>query len=372
VIGIRLGDSPPPRNAWTLEQLHIGGIDRYGYAMEWNDRPSSTQKGNPCVDSECQTIVLGDFNDSSFSASMDAGTSGWVTNTPLTGRALNKPSENGEPLYTFFSQDNHSFVAAWCLPTENKARCFYHRRYMEISSDLKLIDIRSSSGRYLAYTPESPFKVMDLFRLRDVSPIPEVILESGLVDFDRSGEDRIIAAHNNRLDIFEPDASGQFENASSVLNWARDLSSYGSLTRLLSLHNNDILLITRSGRIVRLDWRNGLVHWSSGAPSIGDIDAIKLSENAQWLAVFGEHGIRILRLSDGLLISGILHPPQNLNTDSERGCSKYGPPDRVTSMLSDARISNSGALTVWCGKKSVRYTPSSFSGDIDSRLADLL
>ncbi len=374
IIGVRLSDSPPAATAWK-SQPNVGpNTDRYGYALEWEARPGHVDSANQCMSSPCPAISLGDFEDETFSEPADSGTSGWVINAAPAGKPARSSGQLGEPLFTYFSQDNHSFVGAWCRNLGASSRCFYHRRYFEQMGDLKLIDARSASGRYLAYGPTPPLKIMDLVDMRDVSPTGHSLAtESGLMDFDHNGADRLFAAVEGRLDVLEPDAAGRFESIASSLAWPRDLSVYGRLARLVSMpDDDDVLIVAWSGKITRLNWRTGQVRWTSGAPGLEEVQAVRMSPNAQWLAAFGKLGVRVLRLSDGLLVSGVLHPPETLQSDADRGgCGSFKSVWRASDLLSDATLSDEGALTVWCGRAGARFELSAFAGDVNARLVEL-
>lgn len=373
IIGVRLSDSPPSASAWTLQQSAGPNTDRYGYVLEWESRPAHVVSSNPCALDPCQAISLGDFDDETFNEASDSGTAGWVINAAPAGQPAGTPGRLGEPLFTYFSQDNHSFVGAWCRDLGASSRCFYHRRYFEQMGDLKLIDARSASGRYLAYGPTPPLVIMDLVEMRDVSPAARSLAtESGLMEFDRNGSDRLFAVVEGRLDVLEPATSGRFESVASSLSWPRDLSIYGRLARLISLPDDDVLVVAWSGKIARLNWRTGQVRWTSAAPGLEEVQAARLSSNAQWLAAFGKFGVRLLRLSDGLLVSGILHPPETLEAGADRGgCGSYKSVWQATDLLSDAALSDEGSLSVWCGRAGARFEPPPFAGNVNARLAEL-
>jgi hypothetical protein len=129
----------------------------------------------------------------------------------------------------------------------------------------------------------------------------------------------------------------------------------------LALDDDNLLVVRSSGVISRFDWRTGQQHWGRTIGSVGEITRVVISRNRRFVLLIGRGGGRLLDTRDGLVISGVLIPPSAMDGINE-----------MLPCFDGAFVSDTGAIDVSCGEKEYRREQITFTGDVRSRLRELL
>ena len=137
---------------------------------------------------------------------------------------------------------------------------------------------------------------------------------------------------------------------------------------------DDLIAASQSGLLVRFDWRSGRTIWSRQVTGIGPLLAVRRGPAAAFVAVVGERGIRVVRARDGLMVSGTLIPAYVFDPKFDLAAcrAETGPIPKLTDVMTEVAIDDTGTLTVSCGAAHYTWSPKSFTGDILGRLDALI
>jgi hypothetical protein len=232
------------------------------------------------------------------------------------------------------------------------------------------IDLRSTTGRFIFYPQGSVagFRLFDLLTMRNVTPRgPELLTSTHWADFS-SDDKRLFLAMNGRLLVFEPrsdDSPWQLINDGGsiqipALSGNKDKKD-DQIAGLLAMDDGNLLVIRSSGVISRFDWRTSQQFWGRTIGNVGEIVRVVVSRNRRFVLLIGRAGGRLLDTRDGLVISGALVPPSAMDGSTE-----------MLHCFNGAFVTDTGAIDVSCGKKKYRREQIAFTGDLRSRLREIL
>lgn len=357
---------------------------------EWNHRPAAHFEGNPCPYVyqngkslyNC-TLVNGRHKDTGFDSEYE-GSPGWVkTSKPhhgkIKGEYANTFKQN--PVITYHVQNNGGVQSVWCRKSEGKKYdCITFLYGIEYSGDWDRVDLRSYSGRYLYYYlgGDIPFKLLDLHLMKDVTPNPFL----GSIDvaaFEDNIKDRLFVISNGRFYVLGKDHDNQiFKDVSDSLKWNKVLSENENedFVGIIPYKDEGVIVISSSGRMIRLDINSGNVAWENNVVGIGEVNEIRSSPNREFIVVIGSKGIRLIRSTDGIFMSGVLLPPYFKYNEAGKiaDCSEeyMSNQDKITDIMSDIQVNNDKSIMVRCGISRWIWKPKSYSGNQLVRLGQLV
>lgn len=284
---------------------------------------------------------------------------------PKDDRSFDKV--NGEFVYAFFTQFNAGISSGWCRKLSSKVVCLERSTSIEFDDQQTDVDLRSATGRFIFYPQGAAygFRLYDLLTMRNVTPRgPELVASTHWADFSPDDK-RLFLAMNGRLLVFEPRSDGNpwqlVSDGGSVQIPALAVNNGDKVAGLLALDDNNLIVVRSSGVIARFDWRTGQQSWGRTIGNVGEITRIVVSRNRRFVLLIGRGGGRLLDTRDGLVISGVLVPPSGMDGTTE-----------MLQCFDGAFVTDSGAIDVSCGKNEYRREPITFSGDVRSRLREIL
>lgn len=281
---------------------------------------------------------------------------------------------NNEKVYVFSPRTNAAYIMDWCRKLNSKVVCLEQISIFDHSYNVKEgpieMDLRSPTGRFIFYSQGevAGFRLFDLLTMRNVTPHgPELVGSTQWADFG-PGDKRLFLAMNGRLLVFEPRSDGspwQLTNDGGsvqipALSGNKDKND-DRVAGLLALDDDNLLAVRSSGVISRFDWRTGQQSWGRTIGGVGEITRVIVSKNRRFVLLIGRGGGRLLDTRDGLVISGALVPPSAMNGTTE-----------MLQCFDGAFVTDAGAIEVSCGKKEYRREQISFTGDVRSRLREIL
>lgn len=381
VLSTDVTASPAPPAEW-----------RSGPAVQrgpWNERPRQRKGFNPCARG-CPTLnTRGDRDEFDGTGGYAEGwepSTGWVESA-VPARGAIAGSLAGEfaarPLYTFHEQHNAGLESVWCRSLgSERSVCVTNRPGIEYRQDWSDIDQRSASGRYVLYsTGQRPFEVIDVERMQVATPPANPLMSApGAAAFSDMPDDRLFVISDHRLCVFEPNpATRKFADVSPSLAWNRRLGGTddaNTVTGLTSHPSGDLIAVLQNGSLIRFQWQTGRTVWSRQLMGLGRIRAIRRSRSAEYVALVGERGIRVVRVRDGLIASGILLPPYvidltDLTFDSTPCADEYNTAE-ITGVMSDVTVSDGGEVTITCGATQFSWAPRVYPGNVRERIDALL
>ncbi|HSS21048.1 MAG TPA: toll/interleukin-1 receptor domain-containing protein [Pyrinomonadaceae bacterium] len=273
-----------------------------------------------------------------------------------------------------FNGGNATYMIDYCRRLNSKAVCLEEGSSFDPSGieqeQQTEIDLRSSTGRFIFYPQglAGGFRLYDLLTMRNVTPQgPELIASTHWADFS-ADDKRLFVAMSGRLQVFEPGSEGsrwqKINDGSSVQNPAlsgNQDKKNDQIAGLLALDNDSLLVVRSGGVISRFDWRTGQQSWGHNIGNVGEIIRVVTSRNRRFVLLIGRLGGRLLDTRDGLVLSGVLVPPEAM-------AGSVG----MLKCFNDAFVTDTGVVDVSCGKKKYQREPVLFTGDVTSRLKAIL
>jgi hypothetical protein len=281
---------------------------------------------------------------------------------------------NNEKVHVFEQISNGGSGMEWCRKLNSKVVCLHQFSTFDPSYNVlegqKEIYARSATGRFIFHGQGevAGFRLFDLSTMRNVTPHgPELVASTQWADFSPSDK-RLFLALNGRLLVFEPQSDGSpwklVNDGRSVqipaLSGNKDKKD-DRVAGLLSLNDDNLLVVRSSGVISRFDWHTGQQIWGRSIGSVGEITRVVISRNRRFALLIGRGGGRLLDTRDGLVISGVLVPPSAMDGTNE-----------MLPCFDGAFVSDMGAIDVSCGEKEYRREHNTFTGDVRSRLRAIL
>jgi MTH538 TIR-like domain (DUF1863) len=273
---------------------------------------------------------------------------------------------NNEFVYTFATQFNGGFVAAWCRNLNAEVVCLQKATSMELRDEVTDVDLRSATGRFIFYPQGAAqgFRLYDLLTMRNVTPRgPELVASTHWADFSPDDK-RLFLTMNGRLLVFEPQPDGHpwqsVSDGGSVQIPALSVNNEDKVAGLLALDDNNLIVVRSSGVIAQFDWRKGQQSWGRTVGNIGEVIRVVASQNRRFLLLIGRAGGRLFDTRDGLVLSGVLVPPPAMDGSTE-----------MFQCFNEAFVTDTGAIEVSCGEKKYQRVPVPFSGDVKSRLLEI-
>ena len=281
---------------------------------------------------------------------------------------------NNEIVYVFAPPSNGGYEIEWCRNLNSKVVCLkqlstFDPSYNVLEGQKEMYE-RSATGRFVFY-PQGEvagFRLFDLLTMRNVTPHgQELVASTQWADFS-PGDKRLFLAMDGRLLVFEPRSDGSpWESVNDgrsvqipALSGNKDKKD-DRVAGLLTLDDDNLLVVRSSGVISRFDWRTGLQSWGRTIGNVGEIKRVVASRNRRFVLLIGRGGGRLLDTRDGLVISGALVAPSAMDGTAE-----------MLPCFDGAFVSDTGAVDVSCGKKEYRREQITFAGDVRSRIREIL
>ncbi len=200
--------------------------------------------------------------------------------------------------------------------------------------------------------------------MKNITPKgPELVASTHWADFS-ADDKRLFVTMNGRLLVFEPRADGPWQlisDGASVQVPALSGTKDDKIAGLLVLDDNNLIAVRSSGVIARFDWRSGQESWGRTIGNVGEIVRVVPSRNRRFVLLVGRGGGRLVDTQDGLVLSGVLVPPAAMGGSIE-----------ILDSLSQAFVSDTGAIEVSAGEKRYSREPATFTGDVQRRLTEIL
>ncbi|HKG59490.1 MAG TPA: TIR domain-containing protein, partial [Pyrinomonadaceae bacterium] len=301
----------------------------------------------------------------------DSLLSGWDSAFISPPRGVHKDDRSfasvaNEAVYFGYSQYQSGVQAAWCRNLNAKVACFVSLDQFELQ-DEQALDLRSNSGRFI-FNPRGMtqgFQLYDLSTMRDVSPKgTEIVAGTQHADFSLNDE-RLFVVLNGRLLVFTPSTAGGawqlVSDAAPISIPALSGNKDDKVAGLFALDDNHLVVVSSSGVISRFDWRTGQQSWSRTISSVGEVHRAVVSKNRRFVFIIGSRGGRLFATTDGLVLSGTLVPPGAMDGSVE-----------MLQCFHQAFLSDTGTIELSCGEKEYRRELVTFSGDVRSRLREVL
>ena len=281
------------------------------------------------------------------------------------------------PLYTFDYISNAASGRSFCRRSiAGEQDCVGDIITAEHRSGWGAPDVRSKSGRYLAYTNGmEPFVLFDVLNMNQIESGHNLVVDPGGFEFDNSDHNRLVLVSLGKLhviDLFEHQAPQQLN-----LGWGGGVGEQDGPEKVMNLvtfEDNEILIVKKNGQIRRLNWRTGRTSWEIAGLGLGDVSGVDYSPNRKYAMISGEFGFRVVALDDGSFASGIILPPYLSPSDkTSYECARYSPDD-ILDAIDWAIVDDEGGVSVKCGSILYRWMsplPVSPIGNRIDTLADV-